>query len=138
VIDRLGVSDRVLLTGWLSDEDKIALYQAATLYATPSIYEGFGLTPLEAMACGTPVLAANRTSLPEIVGDAGLLVEPNVREVRDGLVRLFTDAALRTQLGERGIQRAGQFSWRKTAELTAAAYHEAYASSRRKRIRGIH
>jgi glycosyltransferase involved in cell wall biosynthesis len=138
VIDRLGIGKRVVVTGWLTDEEKIALYQSATVYASPSIYEGFGLTPLEAMACGTPVLVANRTSLPEIVGDAGLLVEPGVRAVRDGLIRIFSDEALRAEFGARGIQRAAQFSWRKTAELTAAAYHEAYESSPRKRIRGIH
>jgi glycosyltransferase involved in cell wall biosynthesis len=138
VIDRLGVGERVVMTGWLTDEEKIALYQSATIYASPSIYEGFGLTPLEAMACGTPVLAAKRTSLPEIIGDAGLLVEPGVRELRDGLVLLFNDEALRVDLGARGLQRAAQFSWRRTAELTSAAYHEAYESSPRKRIRGIH
>jgi glycosyltransferase involved in cell wall biosynthesis len=138
VIDRLGIGERVAMTGWLTDEEKIALYQSAAIYATPSIYEGFGLTPLEAMACGTPVLATRRTSLPEIIGDAGLLVEPSVRELRDGLVRLFNDEALRADLGARGLQRAAQFSWRRTAELTSAAYHEAYESSPRKRIRGIH
>lgn len=138
VIERFGIADRVVVTGWLSDEEKIALYQAATVYASPSIYEGFGLTPLEAMACGTPVIVANRTSLPEVVGDAGLLVEPEVRAFRDGLVRLLTDETLRAELSARGLQRAAQFSWKKTAELTSAAYHEAYESSRRKRIRGIH
>jgi glycosyltransferase involved in cell wall biosynthesis len=138
VIDRLGIGERVVVTGWLTDEEKVALYQSATVYASPSIYEGFGLTPLDAMACGTPVLVANRTSLPEIVGKAGLLVEPEVRALRDGLVRLFGDDALRAELAARGLQRAADFSWRKTAELTAAAYHEAYELSPRKRIRGIH
>lgn len=130
VIDRFGIGDRVVITGWLTDEEKIALYQSATVYASPSIYEGFGLTPLEAMACGTPVLVANRTSLPEVVGDAGMLVEPDVRAFRDGLVRLFGNEALRADLGARGLQRAAQFSWKKTAELTAAAYHEAYRIAR--------
>lgn len=138
VVDRLEIGDRVVITGWLTDEEKIQLYQSATVYASPSIYEGFGLTPLEAMACGTPVLVANRTSLPEVVGDAGVLAEPEVRDFRDGLLRLFADEALRSDLSARGLQQASRFSWRKTAELTAAAYHEAYESSRRKRIRGIH
>jgi len=73
-----------------------------------------------------------------VVGDAGLLVEPEVRAFRDGLASLLTDEALRAELGARGLQRAAQFSWKRTAELTAAAYHEAYESSPRKRIRGIH
>lgn len=138
VIERSEVADRVVVTGWLSDEEKIALYQAATVYASPSIYEGFGLTPLEAMACGTPVIVADRTSLPEVVGDAGLLVEPEILAFRDALVRLVNDEPLRADFSARGLQRATQFTWKKTAELTSAAYHEAYGSSRRKRIRGIH
>ncbi len=133
LIDRLGIGDRVKLTGWLSDEEKIALYQTATLYATPSIYEGFGLTALEAMACGTPVLAANRTSLPEVVGDAGLLVEPALEPLRDALVHLLNDPGLRADLSRRGVARAAGFCWRRTAELTAAAYHEAYDIARSSR-----
>lgn len=133
LIDRLGIGDRVILTGWLSDEEKIALYQTATLYATPSIYEGFGLTALEAMACGTPVLVANRTSLPEVVGDAGVLVEPALEPLGDALVRLLNDPGLRADLSRRGVARAAEFSWRRTAELTAAAYHEAYDIARSSR-----
>lgn len=133
LIERLGVGDRVKLTGWLSDEEKIALYQSAALYATPSIYEGFGLTALEAMACATPVLAANRTSLPEVVGDAGLLVEPALAPLRDALVQVLNDPALQANLGRRGVARAAEFSWRRTAELTAAAYHEAYDIARSSR-----
>ncbi len=71
VIDRFGVRKRVIVTGWLGDAEKSRCIVAATVYATPSVYEGFGLTALEAMACGIPVIAANRSSLPEIVGDAG-------------------------------------------------------------------
>jgi glycosyltransferase involved in cell wall biosynthesis len=125
VIDRFGVRDRVILTGWLSEAEKIALYQAATVYATPSIYEGFGLTALEAMACGTPVIAANRTSLPEVVGDAGILVEPDAPAITEALIRTMNDDALRDDLRARGLEQASRFSWAETARLTAAAYREA-------------
>jgi glycosyltransferase involved in cell wall biosynthesis len=125
VIDRFSVRDRVIVTGWLDDPGKIALYQAATVYATPSIYEGFGLTALEAMACGTPVIAANRTSLPEIVGDAGVLIEPNVRALGQSLIELMNNEALRCDLRAKGLERASRYSWERTAELTAEAYREA-------------
>jgi glycosyltransferase involved in cell wall biosynthesis len=125
VIDRFGMRDRVIVTGWLGDQEKIALYQSAAVYATPSIYEGFGLTALEAMACGTPVIAANRTSLPEIVGDAGLLIEPNAPALGRALIELMNNEDLRRDLRARGLARAAHYSWARTAELTADAYREA-------------
>ena len=131
LIKRHGLADAVVLTGWLSEEQKVALYQGATLYATPSIYEGFGLTPLEAMACGTPVLAANRTSVPEVVGDAGLLLEPDVPAWRDALIAVFNDPVKRADLAARGLNRAAEFTWRRTAELTRDAYREAIAMARK-------
>ncbi|MCC6705725.1 MAG: glycosyltransferase family 4 protein [Thermomicrobiales bacterium] len=131
LIERLGLRDAVVLTGWLSDDEKLALYQGAAIYATPSIYEGFGLTPLEAMACGTPVIAADRTSFPEVVGDAGLLVEPTVDAWRAALIDLMNNDARRAVLARRGVERAATFSWRRTAEQTLEAYREAIAISRR-------
>jgi glycosyltransferase involved in cell wall biosynthesis len=125
VIQRLGLSEHVILPGRVSEEEKIALYQGADLYVTPSLYEGFGLTALEAMASGVPVIAANRTSLPEVVGDAGLLAEPEPDALAEAMARVLTSPALADDLRQRGLIRSSQFSWRKTAELTIAAYHEA-------------
>jgi glycosyltransferase involved in cell wall biosynthesis len=125
VIRELGVRDRVIVTGRVSDEERTLLYQGATGYVTPTAYEGFGLTPLEAMACAVPVIAANRTSLPEVVGEAGLLVEPEVEVVAEAIVRLVTDRALHDDLSRRGLARARQFTWERTADLTVAAYREA-------------
>ena len=124
-IRELGVRDRVLITGRVSGEERTLLYQGAEGYVTPSEYEGFGLTPLEAMACGVPVIAADRTSLPEVVGDAGLLVEPEIDAVAGEIVRLITDRDLHTDLSRRGLERASRFAWERTADLTVAAYREA-------------
>jgi glycosyltransferase involved in cell wall biosynthesis len=126
-IRRLGLEDLVVLPGRVSEEDKIALYQAADLYVTPSLYEGFGLTALEAMASGVPVIAANRTSLPEVVGDAGVLVEPEEAALAEAVTRVLNSPTLADDLRQRGLGRASTFSWRRTAELTIAAYHEALA-----------
>ena len=125
VVARLGVGDRVCLTGRVSAEDRLRLYQAAHGYVTPSVYEGFGLTPLEAMASGVPVIAANRTSLPEVVGDAGMLVEPNIDALAEAIVALVGDERLCSDLQARGLARAATFTWARTAELTVAAYREA-------------
>jgi glycosyltransferase involved in cell wall biosynthesis len=115
--------ERVLLRPNVADADLPALYGGAELFAFPSLYEGFGLPPLEAMACGAPVLCANRASLPEVVGDAALLVDPlDTGAIAAGLVRLLGDAALRGELRARGLRRAAAFSWRRTAELTLGAY----------------
>ena len=125
VIARHGIENRVRLTGRVSDADRLLLYQAAHAYVTPSVYEGFGLTPLEAMASGVPVIVANRTSLPEVVGDAGVLVEPDVDALAGAIVALVEDEGLRSDLRERGLQRAATFTWDLTAELTVAAYRDA-------------
>lgn len=121
-IDRLGLSEHILLTGFVSESVKVALYQHAAMYVTPSRSEGFGMTCLEAMACGTPVIAARRTSLPEVVGDAGLLVEPDPETIAATMISLATDEAQRDLLRTRGPQRARQFSWRQTAAMTADVY----------------
>lgn len=125
VIKRLGIGDRVVLTGRVSDAERRALYQAATGYITASEYEGFGLTPLEAMACGVPAIVADRTSLPEVVGDAGLIVEPAVRELAAAMVDLLMEEDLRTELSRRSLERAALFTWQAAAEATAAVYHRA-------------
>jgi len=125
VIDRLGLREHVVMTGFVSATEKLALHLAASLYVTPSLYEGFGLTPLEAMACGIPVIAANRTSLPEVIGDAGVLVEPEPAAFAAAMTGLLNDPGRATELRRRGLARAATFSWGETARLTIDAYEEA-------------
>jgi glycosyltransferase involved in cell wall biosynthesis len=113
----------VLLTGYVSDEDLPALYSAATAFVFPSLYEGFGLPPLEAMACGTPVLCSATSSLPEVVGDAALLFDPEEPEaIAEALRRVAKDAALRERLRSEGLRRAAEFSWDRAARETVAVY----------------
>ncbi len=110
---------RTFLAGHVEDRLLPALYAGAMAMIYPSIYEGFGLPPLEAMASGTAVLAGNRSSLPELVLDSGLLVDPfNVEEIAEGIYRLITDADLRAGLRESGLLRARQFSWDEAARRT--------------------
>ena len=125
VIEHWGVGSRVRLVGRVSEADKLALYRGAALYVTPALYEGFGLTALEAMACGVPTIAANRTSLPEVVGDGGLLVEPEPEPLAAAIVSVLNDPARAADLRTRGVARAAEFSWARTAHLTMAAYEEA-------------
>ena len=102
------------------------LYQSATLVVCPSLWEGFGLIALEAMACGAPVVAGNRGGLPEVVGEAGLLVDPtDVDALREAMYTLADQEPLRAALRARGLARARAFSWRHVAEATVAVYHEA-------------
>jgi glycosyltransferase involved in cell wall biosynthesis len=124
VVRRFGLERLVVLPGAVSEEDKLGLYQLADLYVYPSLYEGFGLSPLEAMACGTPVIAANRSSLPEVVGDGGLLVEPEPGELARAIRRVLLDDRLREDLARRALERAAQFSWERTARETIAVYHQ--------------
>jgi glycosyltransferase involved in cell wall biosynthesis len=127
----LGIADRVRLPSWLPAEDLEGLYLAATCVVFPSLYEGFGLPVLEAMARGVPVACSDRSSLPEVAGDAALLFDPeNVEVVRATLERLLTDSELRAQLSEAGRRRAAGFTWRRTAELTASSYERALAEWR--------
>jgi glycosyltransferase involved in cell wall biosynthesis len=115
----LGVGDRVVFAGYLPDDDVPALLSGALAFVFPSLYEGFGMPVLEAMACGAPVLAANTSSLPEVAGDAALLVDPtDSGAIAAGLARLAGDAALRAELRERGLARAAQFTWDRCATET--------------------
>jgi glycosyltransferase involved in cell wall biosynthesis len=121
-----GLEKDVIVTGWVPEADLPALYRGAEVYVLPSRYEGFGLPVLEAMASGTPVITTTATSLPEVAGDAALLVDP---DDRTGLVtalrRVLGDAALRAELVGRGRERATLFTWKKTAETTVGALHAA-------------
>jgi glycosyltransferase involved in cell wall biosynthesis len=120
----LGMSGQIIYR-FVEEEDKPAIYSGASLFVFPSVYEGFGLPPLEAMGCGTPVVCSNRTSLPEVVGDAAITVDPDdTRAFVDAIRRVLTDEALQNDLRARSLARAKQFSWRKTAQETLAVYEE--------------
>lgn len=119
---------RVALTGWVGDETLPGLLSAADIFCYPSLYEGFGLPPLEAMATGTPVLAGNYPCAQEVLSDAALIVDStNVDSIVDGLTRLATDPELSQRLGWAGRARASSFTWERTATLTIAAYGDALA-----------
>jgi glycosyltransferase involved in cell wall biosynthesis len=121
----------VIRVGAIDGADLPALYSGATAFAYPSLFEGFGLPPLEAMACGAPVICSNTTSLPEVVGDAALTFDPSrVDDIAAALRRVLTEPALRAELIARGHARAARFSWRATAERTLEAYRRAVASPR--------
>ena len=121
-IELLGLADRVIVTGRVSEAEKHALYRYATMVVAPSLSEGFGLPLLEAMAHGVPVIASDRTSHPEVAGDAALLVEPVADAFAEAIVRLADDAALRSDLSARGLQRAAEFPWSRTAASTIETY----------------
>jgi glycosyltransferase involved in cell wall biosynthesis len=124
-IDHEGIASQTRLIGVVSDDTLIDLYQSAALFAFPSLYEGFGLPVLEAMACGSPVICSNTSSLPEVAGDAAILVDPrNVEQWSLELARMMEDAALRAELSERGRARALTFSWDRTAAETVAVYRQ--------------
>ncbi|MCS7284049.1 MAG: glycosyltransferase family 1 protein [Anaerolineae bacterium] len=127
-VERLNLKDRVLFPGYIPNEQLPLWYNAAQAFAYPSLYEGFGMPVLEALACGTPVLTSTASALPEAAGDGALLVDPtDVGAIADGLHRLLTDEALREELRERGLAHAARFSWARTAAETVALYREAIA-----------
>ena len=118
--------DDVVFTGYVPDGDLPMLYQGADALAFPSLYEGFGLPVAEAMACGCPVIAGNTSSLPEVAGDAGLLVSPNDEDAWAGaLARLLRDEALRADMSRRGLEQARRFSWTVAAGQTLEVYRQA-------------
>jgi glycosyltransferase involved in cell wall biosynthesis len=122
-VDALNLGDHV---AWIEDvpwDDLPAIYNGARVFALPSHYEGFGLTALEAMACGTPPVVANRSSLPEVVGEAGLLVDPDdPADLAAALQQVLQDNDLHDRLREAGLARAAMFTWRKTAEIALTIY----------------
>jgi glycosyltransferase involved in cell wall biosynthesis len=115
--------ESIRMLGYVDDADLPALYNAATAFVYPSFYEGFGLPILEAMACGTPVITSSISSLPEVAGDAALLVDPtDTKALAFALQRLVKDSSLREDLSRRGLQRSGLFTWRQSAEKTLTVY----------------
>jgi glycosyltransferase involved in cell wall biosynthesis len=121
----LGIADRVRWLGYVSADDRRSLMASATAFVFPSLYEGFGLPALEAMAWGAPVIASNASSLPEVVGDSGLLVDPlDVRGLAHAMGRLLSDSDLRNGLIEAGRQRATEFTWDRCATVVESAFAE--------------
>lgn len=128
----LGMSGQIIYR-YIEEEDKPAMYSGASAFVFPSMYEGFGLDPLEAMSCGAPVICSNRTSLPEVVGDAALLFDPdNTGQLVKAMRDVLTSDELAADLRARSLQRAALFSWRRTAQETLAVYEEAYSRSRKR------
>lgn len=125
-VRQLGTEAEVRFLGWVSDEDREGLYALAEVFAFPSLYEGFGLPPLEAMARGVPVVTSDRGSLAEVAGDAAAIVDPeSVEQIAGAIERLLRDEAERERLRAAGRERAARFTWERTAELTVAAYRRA-------------
>jgi glycosyltransferase involved in cell wall biosynthesis len=128
VIERLGLQSRVRVLGHVPDDALPALYAAADAFTLPSLHEGFGLPVLEAMACGTPVIASNAYSLPEVCGDAAELVDPySVESITEGILRVLEDRERATELRERGLTRAPRFTWRRAAERHLEGYERLLA-----------
>ncbi len=124
-VRRLKLQDRVIMTGYVPDTDLPALLSGALAFVFPSLYEGFGLPVLEAMACGTPVVCSNTSSLPEVAGEAALLVDPlDTEALAQALEQVVTDGALRQRLVERGFDQVQRFSWRRCAEETLQVLEE--------------
>jgi glycosyltransferase involved in cell wall biosynthesis len=124
-VHKLGLEQRVLLPGYVPDADLAALLSGALAFVFPSLYEGFGLPVLEAMACGTPVICSNTSSLPEVAGDAALLVDPlDVEMLADGILRSISDGGLRRDLVERGFRQTQRFTWQRCAREAMAVLEE--------------
>jgi len=128
-MEALSLTDEVCFVGYVPAEDVPLWYNAADLFVYPSLYEGFGLPPLEAMACGTPVITSTASSLPEVVSQAGLLVDPaSIDDLVSAMTRALADTDLREEMRAAGLAQASRFSWRQTAQRTAASYRRALAT----------
>lgn len=124
LVDDLGLRDRVRFTGFVPREELALWYNAATVFVYPSLYEGFGLPPLEALQCGTPVITSNAASMPEVVGDAAVTFDPlDIEGLSTVLLRVIGDDALRQELRQRGPKQAARFSWKRTAAQTLEVLH---------------
>jgi glycosyltransferase involved in cell wall biosynthesis len=134
-INAHGLEERVILAGYVDEAALVSLYNGASVFVYPSLYEGFGLPILEAMACGCPVICSNVSSLPEVAGDAALLIDPQrPEELSHALDKVLTDSELRRQMVARGLERASEFTWQKTAAGTLdvfarVARHSPHAKS---------
>jgi len=126
LVAKLGLANSVIFTGFIPDDDLVCLYKGAILFVFLSFREGFGFPPLEAMACGVPVIVSNTTSLPEVVGEAGLLVNPyKVDEIKVAIIKVLTDSTLRNDLIRKGLERSRGFTLKKTADQILEIFVEA-------------
>jgi glycosyltransferase involved in cell wall biosynthesis len=122
-VARLGIEDMVVFPGFIRDDDLPAVYSAATVFVFPSLYEGFGLPPLEAMACGTPCVVSNSSSLPEVTGAAALLFNPTSLDDFEGcMLRVLTQPDLHQRLRQQGLKQSSLFPWNKAADETLRVY----------------
>jgi glycosyltransferase involved in cell wall biosynthesis len=123
--ETLNIPDKVIFPGFISMEHLPYIYNAAKLFVYPSFYEGFGLPPIEAMACGVPVITSNTTSLPEVVGNGAFLVNPKDQDdLCQAMLNILSDSTFKNKLISSGIQRASQLSWKKTAIDTIVIYNK--------------
>jgi glycosyltransferase involved in cell wall biosynthesis len=128
-LKRLSLNNDVVLAGQVPDDDLPALYSNASVLAYPSLYEGFGFPVLEGMACGTPVVTSDASSLPEVAGEAGMLADPNsVEDISEKLSAVLSNPELSSHMRNRGFEQARKFSWELTAKQTLAVYEQAFRS----------
>lgn len=123
LVSELGLQEKVKFLGFVPDEDLVFFYNGASVFVYPSFYEGFGIPVVEAMACGAPVITSNTSSLPEVVGEAGIMIDPgDIQGIADAMSKVLTDSSLQEELQKKSLERAKQFSWRRCAAETLAAY----------------
>lgn len=126
-VEALGLSGKVAFLGYVPEEDLVKFYNAADLFVFPSLYEGFGLPPLEAMACGSPVISSNTSSLPEVVADAGITLNPDdLSGFTNAMYQLMNNIDLKEEMSKKSLKRAKMFSWEKTAQETWKVYEEVF------------
>lgn len=130
VITESPIKEQIILPGYVTDEDLVKFYNAAEVFVYPSLYEGFGIPIIEAMACGCPVITSNVSSMPEVAGTAALLVDPNnANEIKNAVQKILKNKELRELLIKDGIKQAKKFSWKKTAQATLAVYKKVWQKS---------
>lgn len=123
LVKERNLTDRVIFTGFIEESEKPLFLAGASVFVYPSLYEGFGIPVLEALACGTPTITSNVSSMPEVAGDAALLVNPeNLEEIYDAMKKVLMDSSLRSELKARSLRQAANFSWEKTANMTIEVY----------------
>ncbi|MBN1833582.1 MAG: glycosyltransferase family 4 protein [Deltaproteobacteria bacterium] len=125
IVKERDLANRIIFTGYADDEDLAPLYSSALVFVYPSIYEGFGLPPLEAMQCGLPVISSNTSSLPEVIGDVGILVQPfDSKSICQGILDLLSDERKREMMSQKSIERGKKFSWNKCVQETVDIYNK--------------